>query len=204
VRITAARFVGAAARPGAEPPPGPPEIAVAGRSNVGKSSLLNAVLGRRGLARTSGTPGRTRQLNFFLVNERFHVVDLPGYGYAAGPERERRAWWPLVEGYLRTRPTLRGCVVLVDLRRGLEREEIELLAFLADIGRPAVLVATKTDKLARGAATAALRKLEGIAGGAVPVVGVSARTGDGRERFWEVVAPWLDAAPSGRQKEGGA
>ena len=162
------------------------------------------MLGRRGLARTSSTPGRTRQLNFFLVNERFHLVDLPGYGYAAGSESERRGWGPLVEGYLRSRPTLRGCIVLVDLRRGLEREEIELLAFLAEIGCPAALVATKTDKLGRGAAATALRKLVGTAGGAVPVVGISARTGAGRDRFWDLVAPWLDAASLGRQKEGGA
>ena len=97
VKVTAARFLGAAATPGGGPPPHGPEVAIAGRSNVGKSSLLNALLGRRGLARTSGTPGRTRQINFFLVNERFVVVDLPGYGFAVGPEAERRSWGPLVE-----------------------------------------------------------------------------------------------------------
>jgi GTP-binding protein len=199
VRVTAARFVGAAARPGQEPPAGPPEVAIAGRSNVGKSSLMNAVLGRRGLARTSRTPGRTRQINFFLVNERFHLVDLPGYGFAVGPERERLDWGPLVETYLRTRATLRGVVVIVDVRRGLGAEEIELLGFLAEAGRRAALVATKVDKLGRGAATTALRKLSGIAGGAVPVIEFSARTGVGRERFWDTVAGWLDdeAVPRG-------
>ena len=101
MRITAARFESAAARPGQEPAAGPPEVAIAGRSNVGKSSFINALLGRRGLARTSSTPGRTRQLNFFLVNDRFRMVDLPGYGFAVGPERERAAWGPLVETYLR-------------------------------------------------------------------------------------------------------
>jgi len=200
VRITAARFEGAAARPGTGPAAGPPEIAIAGRSNVGKSSLLNAVLGRRGLARTSSTPGRTRQINFFLVNERFRLVDLPGYGFAVGPEAERRAWGPLVERYLRERETLCGVIVIVDLRRGLESEEIELLAFLADVGRPAALVATKADKLRRGAATTAIRKLEGTAGRAVPVIAFSSRTGDGRERFWEIVRTWLDDAPAPRHK----
>lgn len=198
MRIVAARFETAAARPGGEPAPGPPEVAIAGRSNVGKSSLLNTILGRRALARTSSTPGRTRQLNFFLVNDAFRLVDLPGYGFAVGPERERRAWGPLVETYLRTRETLRGVVLIVDVRRGLEREEIELLAFLAEQGRPALLVATKTDKLGRGAAARAIRKLEGTAGGAVPVVGFSARTGEGRERLWQLVAGWLDAPPSRR------
>ena len=200
MRVTAARFEGAAAQPGGEPMAGPPEVAVAGRSNVGKSSFLNAVLGRRGLARTSSTPGRTRQLNFFLVNERFRLVDLPGYGFAVGPERERTVWGPLVETYLRTRATLRGVVVLVDARRGLEAEEIELLGFLAELGRPALLVATKTDKLGRGAAATALRKLAGVAGGAVPVEGFSAHTGEGRDRVWRRVAAWLDDVPDPRHK----
>jgi GTP-binding protein len=180
---------------------GPPEIAIAGRSNVGKSSLLNRILGRRALARTSSTPGRTRQLNFFLVNERFRLVDLPGYGFAVGPSREREAWGPLVEGYLRDRATLAGVVVIVDARRGLQAEEIELLGFLATIGRPALLVATKMDKLGRGAATTALRKLAGVAGKAVPVIGFSAHTGEGRERFWQTVSSWLDAPQLGRHKE---
>jgi len=196
MRVTAARFEGAAARPGQEPPPGPPEVAIAGRSNVGKSSFLNAVLGRRGLARTSGTPGRTRQLNFFLVNERFRVVDLPGYGFAVGSTAERASWGPLVETYLRERATLRGVVVLVDARRGLDAEEIELLGFLAEVGRPALLVATKIDKLGRGAATTALRKLAGAAGAAVPVLGFSAKTGDGRDQVWAHLAGWVDAARS--------
>jgi GTP-binding protein len=200
VRVTAARFEGAAARPGQGPAVGPPEVAIAGRSNVGKSSLINAVLGRRGLARTSGTPGRTRQLNFFLVNEEFRIVDLPGYGFAVGPERERAAWGPLVEGYLRDRETLAGVIVIVDARRGLEGEEIELLGFLAEVRRPALLVATKIDKLGRSAATTTLRKLAGVAGRAVPVVGFSARTGEGRERLWDEVARWLDARTVRRHK----
>src|ERR671937_145933 len=119
MRVTAARFLGAAATPGGGPPPGPPEVAVAGRSNVGKSSLINTLVGRRGLARTSATPGRTRQLNFFAVNE-FVLVDLPGYGFAVGSEAERRAWGPLVETYLAERPTLRGVALVVDVRRGVE------------------------------------------------------------------------------------
>jgi GTP-binding protein len=191
VRVTAARFVGAAARPGGEPPPGPPEVAFAGRSNVGKSSLLNALVGRRGLARTSGTPGRTRQLNFFVVNERVGLVDLPGYGYAVGSDAERRSWKPLVESYLRDRPTLRGVVVIVDLRRGLEAEEIELLVYLAEIGRPACLAATKRDQRGRGEATRALRRLEGVAGGAVPVIGFSARSGEGRVALWRAIEGWI-------------
>src|SRR5262245_64046805 len=131
-------------------------------------------------------------MNFFLVNEAFRLVDLPGYGWAAGPEGERLAWGPLVERYLRTRETLRGVVVLVDVRRGLEAEEIELLAFLAAHRIRAALVVTKIDKLGRGAATTAMRKLESTAGGAVPVIGFSARSGEGKERFWKLVGGWVD------------
>jgi GTP-binding protein len=201
VKITAARFVGAAAAPGQEPAPGPPEIALAGRSNVGKSALLNQMVGRHGLARTSGTPGRTRQLNFFLVNERFLLVDLPGYGFAVGPEAERRAWGPLVETYLRERPTLQGVALVVDARRGVEAEEVQLLAFLAERDLPAVLVATKLDKLGHAEQQKALRALEGAGRGTVPVIGFSARSGLGREPLWKMLASWLGAAarPPGRR-----
>jgi GTP-binding protein len=192
VKVTAARFLGAAAAPGGGPPPLQPEVAIAGRSNVGKSSLLNALLGRRGLARTSATPGRTRQINYFLVNERFVLADLPGYGFAVGPEAERRSWGPLVEGYLRERPTLRGVALLVDARRGVEDEEEELLGFLAHVGLPAALVATKLDKLGRAAAGAALADLRVRA--EIPIVGFSAHTGAGRDELWRVLRGWL-AAP---------
>ncbi len=193
MKITAARFLGAAAAPGGEPPARLPEVAVAGRSNVGKSSLLNALLGRHGLARTSATPGRTRQVNFFVVNERFVIVDLPGYGFAVGSADERRSWGPLVEGYLRTRQTLRGVVLLVDLRRGMEDEERELLGFFAEVGLPAVVVATKVDKLGRGARGRALAALQAAVGPGAAVLGFSARTGEGRDALWRVVRGWLDS-----------
>ena len=195
MRITAARFLGAAATPGGGPPPGPPEVAIAGRSNVGKSSLLNALVGRRGLARTSKTPGRTRQINFFLLNERFVLVDLPGYGFALGPEKEREAWGPLVETYLRERPTLRGVVLLVDVRRGLEAEEEELLAYLRAVGLPAAVVVTKVDKLGRGAARTALTAFAARLGRGVPVVGFSARSGEGRVELSRILEAWLAAPP---------
>ena len=189
-----ARFLGAAGTPGGGPPPGPPEIAVAGRSNVGKSSLLNAFVGQRGLARISGTPGRTRQINFFLIEDRFVLVDLPGYGFAVGPEEERLAWGPLVEHYLAKRGTLRGALVLVDVRRGIEEDEEQLLAYLARLGIPAVVVATKADKLGRAPLRAAVAALERVLGESVPVVAFSARTGAGRPELWRVVTRWLAAA----------
>jgi GTP-binding protein len=193
VKVTAARFLGAAATPGKWPAPAGPEVAIAGRSNVGKSSLINALLARRGLARTSGTPGRTRQINFFAINETFVIVDLPGYGFAVGSAEERRGWGPLIEGYLRERAALRGLVALVDARRGPEDEERQLLAFCAHVALPAVVVATKLDKFARG-------RRQGVLAGIaktvdVPVLGFSALNGDGRDALWKVVHAWLDAPP---------
>ena len=195
MKVTAARFLGAAAAMRGAPPARLPEVAIAGRSNVGKSSLLNALLGRRGLARTSRTPGRTRQVNFFLVNERFVLADLPGYGFAVGSTADRQSWGPLVEGFLRERPTLRGVALLVDARRGLESEEDDLLAFLDSVELPAAVVATKRDKLGRGAAGAALAALRRRVGDATPVVGFSARTGEGRDALWRVLRGWLEGPP---------
>ena len=189
MKIGAARFLGAAGEPGRYPAPGPPEVAVAGRSNVGKSSFLNALLGRRGLARTSRTPGRTRQVNFFAVDERLRFVDLPGYGFAVGSEAERASWGPLIEDYLATRAVLRGVLVLADVRRGLEDDDRELLAYLRHVGLPAAVVVTKLDKLGRGAATRALAAI----GTREPVLGFSARTGAGRDAVWRLVEAWLDA-----------
>src|SRR5437867_11193930 len=191
MKIIAARFLGPAAQRGAGPPPGPPEGGLAGRSNVGKSALINVLAGRRGLARASRTPGRTRQLTFCALDERLVLVDLPGYGFAVGTEAERRAWKPLVESYLGERPTLRGVLLVVDARRGIEAEEEELLAYLATLRRPAAVAATKLDKLGRAEARRALAAAGARLGGVVPLVGFSARTGEGRTALWRVVDAWV-------------
>lgn len=192
MRITAARFLGAAAKPGQAPAPAGPEVAVAGRSNVGKSTLINTLVGRRGLARTSSTPGRTRQINFFLLNERFVLADLPGYGFAVGPEAERAAWKPLVEGYLMGREPLRGVLLIVDVRRGLESEEHELLHFLAALAKPVAIAATKLDKFKRAAGAQALAKVRAQVPDYVPVIGCSGQNGDGRDALWRVLRDWID------------
>lgn len=187
IRIAKAEFAAAAAKGDQVPPPRAPEIAFAGRSNVGKSSLLNMLLARKALARTSNTPGRTRQINFFDVavagGPELAFVDLPGYGYAKVSKSESASWKALLEGYLRERPTLRAVVLLVDVRRGIEEEERDLLEFLAPRDDLAViLAATKVDKLARNAQKPAVAALAKEAG--VRVVATSAETRAGREELW--------------------
>jgi GTP-binding protein len=185
--IATAEFAAAAARRDQIPPPELPEIAFAGRSNVGKSSLLNMLLSRRGLARTSNTPGCTRQLVFFEValakGPKVGFVDLPGYGYAAVSRTEAIGWKNLLEGYLKERPTLRAVVLLVDVRRGVRDEERALIEFLGLRKDLTVLIAaTKLDKLSLSAQKPTLAALE--RDGGVSVIGTSAETGVGREAVW--------------------
>ena len=134
---------------GWRPEPQLPEIAFAGRSNVGKSSLLNALVRRKAFARVSRTPGRTRELNFFRVNELFMLVDLPGYGYAKISKDRKAAWRPLIEGYMRSSPYLRGVVQLLDVRHDPTGDDRIMLDFLADLGVPTLIALTKVDKLGR-------------------------------------------------------
>jgi GTP-binding protein len=124
-----------------------PEVAFAGRSNVGKSSLLNRLVRRKAFARVSNTPGRTREINFFKVNGTFVLADLPGYGYAKISKTRKAEWLPLIEGYLRASTALRGVVQLLDSRHDPSEEDLQMLDFLADIGVPTVVVLTKIDKL---------------------------------------------------------
>jgi GTP-binding protein len=198
VKVTTAEFAGASAEAGRFPPPLHPEVAFAGRSNVGKSSAINRLLGHRGLARTSATPGRTRQINFFRVDDRLLFADLPGYGYARAAHAARAAWRPLVESYLEGRAVLAGVVLLVDVRRGLEEEERTLLAFLAELEMPVLVVATKVDKLNRRERE---RALAACAASGVAVVPFSARTGEGVDRVWRTIATWA-AVGRGKAREG--
>lgn len=130
-----------------------PEVAVAGRSNCGKSSLINALTGRRKLARTSSTPGRTRQIIFFTLSgyggPPFHLVDLPGYGYARASRSEQSAWSGLINDYMETRQALRQILVLMDIRRGAQKEEIDLLDWMKEVGVSALPILTKADKVPR-------------------------------------------------------
>ena len=142
-------FLGGMASPTSWRPPDLtlPEVAFSGRSNVGKSSLLNALVKRKALARVSKTPGKTREINFFRVNRQFVLADLPGYGFARVAKTTRTAWRPLIEGYLRISMQLRGVVQLIDSRHPPSADDLQMLEFLAEIGAPTVVVLTKIDKL---------------------------------------------------------
>ncbi|MGQ0643281.1 MAG: ribosome biogenesis GTP-binding protein YihA/YsxC [Gemmatimonadaceae bacterium] len=161
-----------------------PEVAFAGRSNVGKSSLLNALVRRNALARVSRTPGRTREINFFQVNGEFILVDLPGYGYARASKAARAGWRPLIAGYLGDTPTLRGLVMLLDVRRDLTPDDEQMLAFLAERGLPVLIVVTKIDKLSPRAVDGRVAELTAALGLAPDqVVPFSAVTGRGRDEL---------------------
>jgi GTP-binding protein len=199
VRVIDAAFVAGAVDDASLPPPTMAEVAFAGRSNVGKSSLLNAMMQRKSLARTSNTPGCTRQINIFEVRcsdgLSLRFIDLPGYGWARRSKDERAHWQKMIESYLTHRASLRAVVALVDVRRGVEEEERQLIEFLA-LPRPVserrpleiVLVATKIDKLSASARKPAVERVKqaALAGGiqGAKLIGFSAVTGAGREDLW--------------------
>ena len=161
-----------------------PEIAFAGRSNVGKSSLLNKLVRRKAFARVSNTPGRTREINFFEVNKRFVLVDLPGYGYARISKERRAEWRPLIEGYLKKSTNLRGVVQLIDVRREPTDDDIQMLDFLSELGAPTIVAITKIDKLSKIAAAARVRELTDSLGlDSDQVIPFSAQTGAGRDEL---------------------
>jgi GTP-binding protein len=194
--ITEARFTAGVAAADQLPPPALAEVAFAGRSNVGKSSLLNALLARKGLVRTGSTPGTTRQLNLFFAKAadglELVLVDLPGYGFAKRAKHEKSKWGPLIEGYLSTRITLRALVLLIDVRRGMEDEERELIEFVRATKEmtdrpppPTIIVATKIDKLSMSARKPAVAQIAKGVGGRV--LGFSGETGEGRDELWAAI-----------------
>ncbi|MDO8502134.1 MAG: ribosome biogenesis GTP-binding protein YihA/YsxC [Gemmatimonadaceae bacterium] len=183
---------GMASASGWRPPPDLPEIAFAGRSNVGKSSLLNRLVRRKAFARVSRTPGRTREINFFRVNDDFILSDLPGYGYAKVSKEKKADWKPLIEGYLRGTPTLAGVVQLLDIRRDPSDDDVSMLDFLAELEIPTVAVLTKTDKLSRAAAEARARDItSALALSREQTIPFSATTGEGREELAEALVSLL-------------
>lgn len=196
MKILRAEFADAVHAPGRYPAPTLPEIAFSGRSNVGKSALLNALLHRKALARTSRTPGRTQAIHFYRVNDRFLFVDLPGYGYARAPEALRRSWRPLVEGYLEGRSSLRAVVVILDIRHDPAEGDVDLIEYLAHHAIPAIVVLSKADKLPRGRQAAqALSITRALAAcpelPPVKPIPFSAVTGQGLDALWRAIRDCL-------------
>jgi GTP-binding protein len=188
-------YAGTIGAPGQEAPGALPQIAFSGRSNVGKSSLINTLLRRTRskIAHVSATPGKTRALNFYRVNDRFFLVDLPGYGYARVPEAVRAAWTKLIDWYLGEAPGVRGVVHLVDARHAPTRHDTTMVAYLAELGIPALVVLTKVDKLKRSERDASFaRALADLALAEEQMVPFSAKTGEGRDALLEALDGLLD------------
>lgn len=183
-------------RPGETPDLARPVVAVAGRSNVGKSTLLNALLGRHRLLRTSRTPGCTRAIQLVSVAARdaaFVVADLPGYGYAALSRERRDSWGPLIEGFLRDTRRLAAVLMLIDARRGPQREEQDLLDFLDALGRPTLVVLTKCDRLPRSRSRAAVERMKGRLAG-LETYPTAAAEGEGLDALWQAILRHVRAA----------
>jgi GTP-binding protein len=186
--IKSAEFVTSAVKPSQYPPAVLPEIAFAGRSNVGKSSLINTLVNRKRLVKTSSTPGRTQLINFFNINEKFSFVDIPGYGYAKVPASVKKKWGPMIETYITTRNTLKGVVLIMDVRRIPGPEEMNMLDWLNHYDIPSVPVLTKSDKLSK---TRQQKQLEEIANTLSAdknnLILFSAKSRQGKDEVWDAV-----------------
>ena len=195
MKVRKSEFVISAVQPSQFPSDGGAEIAFSGRSNVGKSSLINTLLNRKGLAKTSSTPGKTRQLNYFRINEAFYFVDLPGYGYAKAPKRERRNWGRLLESFLKNREPLLGLIQLIDARHDPTENDLQMIAWLSSCAMPFLIVLTKSDKLSAGKLSAQVQKTRRILSewGDFPVVPFSAKRGVGKEPVWKWIEERLDS-----------
>jgi GTP-binding protein len=174
-----------------------PEIAFAGRSNVGKSSLINTLLRRSRAARVSNTPGRTREINFFKINDQFVLVDLPGYGYARISKERKAEWKPMIESYLGSSANLRGIVQLLDVRHDPTKDDLQMFEFLARVGVPTMVVMTKTDKLSKAQARSRITAITASLGlEDEQVIPFSAVTGEGRDDLAESVLSLLAGNPT--------
>ena len=197
--IKSAEFVTSAVKKSQYPPGGLPEIAFAGRSNVGKSSLINVLVNRKRLVKTSSTPGRTQLINFFNINDQLTFVDLPGYGYARVPAAVRKKWGPMIETYLSTRQTLNGVVIILDIRRQPREEEQNLIHWLDHYSIASILVLTKTDKLSK---TKVAKQQDAIVHSLAmekeDAILFSAKTRRGRDAVWDAILTLADLKESKR------
>jgi GTP-binding protein len=196
MKIISAKCIISAVGPNQYPNTGYPEIVMVGRSNVGKSSLINSLCGQRALARISGQPGKTRTINYFAINEQMYLVDMPGYGYAEASKEKRREWGAFITSYLQNRDKLALIVHLIDLRHDPMNNDKDASAWLIGLNIPYVIVGTKADKVSRGkrpAHIAAIRKGLMLPP-RIPALIYSKETGEGREELWRhvrnILAAW--------------
>lgn len=191
--IKSADFVKSAVKPSHYPPAILPEIAFSGRSNVGKSSLINTLVNRKRLVKTSSTPGRTQLINFFNINNAFSFVDLPGFGYARVPESIKRTWGPMVETYLSTRKTLKGVVLIMDIRRVPGAQELGFIEWLRYYTIPSILMLTKADKLSKSKQMnqhIAITKILGVDRN--DLILFSAKSRMGKDAIWAAIEQLID------------
>ena len=190
--IKSAKFIKSAANPSQYPPADLPEIAFAGRSNVGKSSLINTLVNRKHLVKTSSTPGRTQLINFFVINDAFLFVDLPGFGYARVPKSVKRKWGPMVETYFSTRETLRGVVLIVDIRRIPDQKELYFIDWFDYYNVSGILIMTKADKISK---TKQINQRRSIAKALdideKELILFSAKSRQGKDAVWKAVEKML-------------
>ena len=186
MKVSSTEFLKSAFQESDWPKDAKPEIAFLGRSNVGKSSLINSLLMVRGLARTSSTPGRTQSLNFFAINERFRFVDLPGFGYARVPQNIKSTWGDMVTGYLAKRPQLVLSIHIVDSRHEPTKQDLQLHEWLEHSNKPQLIVATKSDKLSNNELRKNLEHIAHVLGND-SVVAYSTKSGRGRDELWRAI-----------------
>lgn len=205
MKIRTVEYAGTVAQPDGPLPGDLPQVAFSGRSNVGKSSLINILLQRHRskLAHVSGQPGKTQAINFYRVNEDFFLVDLPGFGYARVPKTMREGWKRLIEGYLSREEGLRGVVHLVDARRPPTDRDLEMLDYLSSVEIPTLVVLTKMDKLKRSERTRAVQEATRVLGlDPEQIVPCSAKTGEGRDALLGALAALLARDPEDQAQKG--
>lgn len=193
MKITSAEFIVSAVNTQQYPDDRLPEIALAGRSNVGKSSFINRMIQRKGLAKTSSKPGKTRTINFYKINESFYFADVPGYGYAQVSKKERDEWGPMMEEYFQLRESLRAVVLVVDIRHTPTNDDVLMYDFLKHFDLPAIVVATKVDKIKRGKRPKHIKKIvhKLRVEREDAVIPFSAETGEGKEKVWSTLKSFL-------------
>lgn len=195
MKVTQSDIVISAVKPEQYPDTGFPEVALAGRSNVGKSSFINKMINRKNLARTSSKPGKTQTLNFYIINEMMYFVDVPGYGFAKVSKGEREAWGRMIETYITKRDTLKAVIQLIDIRHEPTKDDVSMYEWLKHFDMPVIIIATKADKIPKGK----WQKHEKVIKEKLnkdpndPIVVFSSETGYGKDKAWSVLESYLFA-----------